>query len=191
MFAHVHLFSIFLCVHECLQNIQKPACMCSLCCMALNMCVQVHVRVQEHEGRIWTHSCSVSSTLSRPSSASFSRKFPSFFPSPYCRAPLFSYYCCWNCTYCPGVGPQAFSGDLRLTTSALEEVGTPPGFYRAHEGRGPKVPRLKRGGCLYSGTSAHTGLGLLRELCALATPSWTLGILDRVWLQPPYPLAEL
>lgn len=132
----------------------------------LNMCVQMHVCVQEHEGRSCTHSCSVISTLSRPSSASFSKKFPSFFPSPYCRAPLFSCSCCWNCTYCPGIGPQAFAGDLRLTTSALEEVGTPARFYQAGEGRSPKVPRLKRGGCLYSGTIVHTGLGLLRS-CAL------------------------
>lgn len=45
--------------------------------------------------------------------------------------------------------------------------------------------------CLYSETSVHSGLGLLREKCASATPSWTLGTLDKVWLLPPCLLADL
>lgn len=119
MFAHVHLFSMFLSIAECIQRMHKHAHMCSLCCMGLNMCVHmhVHIQVQEHERRGWTHSCSVSSNLLRPNSVSFPSKFLCISPFLHGKTLLSSCFCSWNCTHCPKVGPQVFSGCLRLTTS--------------------------------------------------------------------------
>lgn len=85
----------------------------------------------------------------------------------------------WNGTRCPGVGPRASSGSLTLSDSCPgRDEGYPlslSGWWARLGAEEPGTQDLLRGDCF--GT---TGRGLLRELCASATPSWALRTLDGV-----------